>query len=298
MKGPSGERSITRDRGFKSRRPDSVRVSAGHRPAGTLFILLGMNARSSTPLLDSLTQAGCRATTGSSKADHGAVPDLGRVPAGLGRSLRAGNYPETTRYNYLLAAAQLARYPGEYSPDPDAEAAAENPCVVTRAHVEAFQAWMIETRSASTALNKHIALRSPGQHQQLPTAVQRNRNYGRVAPHPGGLALDRGDRSPGWGWRPSHRRPCCARKAPRGAWLYPRVGWEEVEGTFPGLMAYLDPKGEGDGSMPGKRRLRPGCTGRCIAGPRLACLPGRPCACIPVGQWVQWVGGVRGSGPA
>src|SRR6266542_4204660 len=176
MKGPSGERSITRDRGFKSRRPDSVRVSAGHRPAGTLFILLGMNARSSTPLLDSLTQAGCRATTGSSKADHGAVPDLGRVPAGLGRSLRAGNYPETTRYNYLLAAAQLARYPGEYSP----------------------------------------------------------------APHPGGLALDRGDRSPGWGWRPSHRRPCCARSAPRGAWLYPRVGWEEVEGTFPGLMAYLD----------------------------------------------------------
>jgi len=31
------------------------------------------------------------------------------------RSLRAGNYPETTRYNYLLAAAQLARFLGEYS---------------------------------------------------------------------------------------------------------------------------------------------------------------------------------------
>ncbi|MEO3772799.1 hypothetical protein [Micromonospora sp. B9E7] len=33
------------------------------------------------------------------------------------RTLRAGNYPETTRYNYLLAAAQLARYLAEYSPD-------------------------------------------------------------------------------------------------------------------------------------------------------------------------------------
>jgi integrase/recombinase XerC len=28
------------------------------------------------------------------------------------RSLRSGNYPETTRYNYPLASAQLARYPG------------------------------------------------------------------------------------------------------------------------------------------------------------------------------------------
>jgi site-specific recombinase XerD len=74
------------------------------------------------------------------------------------RSLRSVNYPETTRYNYLLAAAQLARYLGEYSPDPDADAAATDPCHVTRAHVEAFQAWMIETRSASTALNKHKGL--------------------------------------------------------------------------------------------------------------------------------------------
>jgi hypothetical protein len=61
--------------------------------------------------------------------------DLNKITAGLSktwpgflrdrvRSLRAGNYPETTRYNYLLAAAQLARYLGEYSPDPDADAAA------------------------------------------------------------------------------------------------------------------------------------------------------------------------------
>ncbi|GIJ12866.1 tyrosine-type recombinase/integrase [Micromonospora andamanensis] len=74
------------------------------------------------------------------------------------RSLRAGNYPETTRYNYLLAAAQLGRYLGDHSPDPDARDAAEDPCAVTRAHVEAFQGWMIETRSASTAVNKHKGL--------------------------------------------------------------------------------------------------------------------------------------------
>ncbi len=49
------------------------------------------------------------------------------------RTLRSGNYPETTRYNYLLAAAQLARYLGEYSPDPEADAAAEDPTEVTRA---------------------------------------------------------------------------------------------------------------------------------------------------------------------
>src|SRR5438093_1094400 len=43
-----------------------------------------MNAWSSTPLLDSLTRAGCHATTGSSEVDRGAVPDVGRVSAGLG----------------------------------------------------------------------------------------------------------------------------------------------------------------------------------------------------------------------
>ncbi|WP_432049247.1 tyrosine-type recombinase/integrase, partial [Streptomyces asiaticus] len=75
------------------------------------------------------------------------------------RSLRAGNYPETTRYNYLLSAAQLARYLNENAtPDFEAEDAADDPTEVTRAHVEAFQGWMIETRSASTALNKHKGL--------------------------------------------------------------------------------------------------------------------------------------------
>ncbi|GGM75232.1 hypothetical protein GCM10012275_52400 [Longimycelium tulufanense] len=36
-----------------------------------------------------------------------------------GRHLRAANYPETTHYNYLLAAARPARYLAEYSPDAD-----------------------------------------------------------------------------------------------------------------------------------------------------------------------------------
>ncbi|TCO59425.1 tyrosine-type recombinase/integrase [Actinocrispum wychmicini] len=72
------------------------------------------------------------------------------------RLLRSANYPETTRHNYLLAAAQLAGYLADYSPD--ADDAAEDPAAVTKAHVEAFQAWMIETRSPSTALNKHKGL--------------------------------------------------------------------------------------------------------------------------------------------
>ena len=98
-----------------------------------------------------------------------ALLDLRKLTVGLSRtwagfltdwdrSLRSANYPETTRYNYLLAAAQLARYLREYSPDPDADDAAGDPCAVTRAHVEAFQAWMIETRSPSTALNKYKCL--------------------------------------------------------------------------------------------------------------------------------------------
>jgi hypothetical protein len=73
-------------------------------------------------------------------------------------SLRSGNYPATTRYNYLLAAAQLARYLAERAGEPDTADAARGPTAVTRRHVEAFQTWMVETRSAATALNKHKAL--------------------------------------------------------------------------------------------------------------------------------------------
>lgn len=80
------------------------------------------------------------------------------------RSLRSGNYPQTTRCNYLLAAAQLGRYLGEHSPDPDADAAAGDPCAVSRARVEAFQAWVIETRSPSAAVTKHKGLRRDTPH--------------------------------------------------------------------------------------------------------------------------------------
>jgi Phage integrase, N-terminal SAM-like domain len=74
------------------------------------------------------------------------------------RSLLAANYPATTRYNYLLAAAQLARYLSTVTDDGFSDAAAD-PAAVQRLHIEDFQAWMIQTRSASTALNKHKALR-------------------------------------------------------------------------------------------------------------------------------------------
>lgn len=74
------------------------------------------------------------------------------------RAMRAVNYPHTTRYNYQLAAAQLADYLAEHSPDPDAIAAADDPTDTTKAHVEEFLAWMIRTRSASTAVNKYKGL--------------------------------------------------------------------------------------------------------------------------------------------
>jgi putative transposase len=51
--------------------------------------------------------------------------------------------------------------------------------------------------------------------------------------------------------------------APRGAPLYPRSSREKLEGRFLGPMAYLDPKGEGDNSMPGKQQSRSGVEARC-----------------------------------
>lgn len=74
------------------------------------------------------------------------------------RTLRSGNYPETTRYIYLLAAAQLDRYLLDNAARLHAEDAARDPTEVQRGHVEEFQAWMVATRSASTALNKHKGL--------------------------------------------------------------------------------------------------------------------------------------------
>ncbi|XVV05946.1 tyrosine-type recombinase/integrase [Actinosynnema sp. CA-248983] len=75
------------------------------------------------------------------------------------RSLRSRNHPETTRYNYLLAVSQLAGFlSAEARVDADCVAAAADPAEVRRGHVEAFQVWMIESRSAATALNKHKGL--------------------------------------------------------------------------------------------------------------------------------------------
>jgi integrase/recombinase XerC len=74
------------------------------------------------------------------------------------RTLRAANRPETTRYNYLLAVAQLARYLRSDESEYQGSGAALDPSAVKKRHVEAFQSWMIETRSASTALNKHKSL--------------------------------------------------------------------------------------------------------------------------------------------
>src|SRR5665811_2227360 len=49
-------------------------------------------------------------------------------------------------------------------------------------------------------------------------------------------------------------RCCSTPNAPRGAPSYSQFSWEKLEGRFLGPMAYPDPKGDGDKSMPGKRR--------------------------------------------
>ncbi len=56
--------------------------------------------------------------------------------------------------------------------------------------------------------------------------------------------------------------------APRGASLYSQHSWEGLGGRFLGLMAYLDPKGEGDNSMPLKQRLRSGIRSGALRDPR------------------------------
>jgi hypothetical protein len=56
--------------------------------------------------------------------------------------------------------------------------------------------------------------------------------------------------------------------APRGVLSYPRCSREKLGGRFLGLMAYLDPKGEGDNSMPGKQRSCSGIWNDALRGPR------------------------------
>ena len=55
--------------------------------------------------------------------------------------------------------------------------------------------------------------------------------------------------------------------APRGALSYPWLSREEFGGIFLGLMAYLDPKGKGDSSMPEKWWPRPGTRSGVPRGP-------------------------------
>jgi integrase/recombinase XerC len=86
------------------------------------------------------------------------------------RALRAANRPRTTRYNYELAVCQLAEFiagdelrkfrlrDGELADVEEESDAAEDPTDVQRKHIRWFLAWMIETRSASTALNKYKSL--------------------------------------------------------------------------------------------------------------------------------------------
>ena len=64
--------------------------------------------------------------------------------------------------------------------------------------------------------------------------------------------------------------------APRGALSYPRLSREELGGRFLGLMAYLDPKGEGDKSMPGNQRPCPGVWGGALRDPRDMAKAGLP----------------------
>jgi site-specific recombinase XerD len=88
---------------------------------------------------------------------------------GWDRGLRAANRSWNTRYNYELAGTQLGGYLADLATRP-AEAtalgldptvvtdAAADPAAVSKAHIEAFIAWMSDTRSVSTAANKYRAL--------------------------------------------------------------------------------------------------------------------------------------------
>lgn len=64
--------------------------------------------------------------------------------------------------------------------------------------------------------------------------------------------------------------------------MYPRRSWEELEGKFLGLMAYLNPKGAGDSSMPVKRQPGPGVRDGVSRDPRdMAKLRREALCCIP-----------------
>src|SRR2546430_14327439 len=73
------------------------------------------------------------------------------------RSLRSGNYPPTTRYNYLLTAAQLARYLASQACELDAGQAVATPVAVGRGDGGAVQAGQIGTPAPAAAVDKRKA---------------------------------------------------------------------------------------------------------------------------------------------
>jgi hypothetical protein len=75
--------------------------------------------------------------------------------------------------------------------------------------------------------------------------------------------------------------------APRGALSYPSRSEEELRGTFLGLMAYLEPKGKGDNSMPGNRWPCPGVWGGAPGGPRDMAKAGLPTPQSPEGATLR-----------
>ena len=68
--------------------------------------------------------------------------------------------------------------------------------------------------------------------------------------------------------RPGNAGSNTATGAPRGASSYPQRSWEELGRRFLGLVAYLDPKGEGDNSMPVKQRSCSGMRSGALRDPR------------------------------
>jgi hypothetical protein len=66
------------------------------------------------------------------------------------------------------------------------------------------------------------------------------------------------------------------RSAPRGALSYPRFSREELEGGFLGPMAYPDPQGERDSSMPGRAMVSPGVRAEVSRDPRDMAKAGLP----------------------
>jgi site-specific recombinase XerD len=119
----------------------------------------------STPLCDPLTRATAASVSDSLTLERALKIEnlLGSVRSETWavllrdweRSLRAANHPETTRYNYVLAASQLAAHLDEQLSE---TGAASDQTLVDSRQVVAFQASVIETRSAGTGLNNHKAL--------------------------------------------------------------------------------------------------------------------------------------------